>query len=186
MCVKRKKLARDYLKREDDNINFPVNWKSCLNILEVANPAVESSVELPLMAGDDKLMKFPYEKKISRDTNVCIWYTSATCDMNFSKTRMNNVKILKGPSGVFHTKSKTRKYNWLRSLLLTSVMKMETLNFDSKWTRYTPGSQFNLFGIGSQLSKGWNIEGNDETIWIEKYGSKVKFDENITTQKRVI
>ena len=66
----------------------------------MGNSAVVSSVELLLMDGDDKLMKFPDDAKILIDKNLWIGYTSSKCDTNFIKAGTKDTETPKGSSGV--------------------------------------------------------------------------------------
>ena len=50
----------------------------------------------------------------------------------------------------------------------------------------TPNYHFNLFSIGKKLRQVWNLGGSNESMCIEKYGCKVKFDGKITTTKGLI
>ena len=51
---------------------------------------------------------------------------------------------------------------------------------------YNTNYHFNLFVIVKQPVKRWELGGKYESIYIEKYGSKVKFDGRVMTSKEVI
>ena len=52
------------------------------------------------MARDNKLMRFPYDAKILRDTNIWIGDTSTTYDVTLIKELMANTETPKGSSVV--------------------------------------------------------------------------------------
>ena len=51
---------------------------------------------------------------------------------------------------------------------------------------YTLIYHFTLFSIGKWLRQGWKLGWNDYTIWIEKYGYKVKFDGKSMSEQLLI
>ena len=47
-------------------------------------------------------------------------------------------------------------------------------------------AEFNLFSITKRLIDGWELSGNDESLWITKGSNKVVFDIKIRTPKGAI
>ena len=86
--------------REENYSKQHINWKSRLKKSEVENASIGSSVEPLLMSDQNKLMKFPDDTKIFRDTNVWIGDTAATYDVTFSKSGMTNAETSKYSSVV--------------------------------------------------------------------------------------
>jgi hypothetical protein len=83
---------------------------------------------------------------------------------------------------------KTEATEWYGDLPVTVCDMEGNVKGDSKMTHvaYVPNSKFNLFSLTRMMINNWILGGDENSIWLEKGGSKIVFDINITTSSGAI
>jgi hypothetical protein len=134
------------------------------------------------------LMKFPNSIKLPLDPNFWIAYSGATVHATPNSSAMVKKNEKKCSDTVTMGNGESETTEWYEDLPV-AVYDMEG-NFkgDSKMTHmaYVPNSKFKLFSLTRMMINNWILGGDENIIWIEKWGNKIVFNIKIMTSTGAI
>eukprot|EP00957_Ditylum_brightwellii_P055231 4186527-Ditylum_brightwellii.AAC.1 len=119
------------------------------------------------------------------DPNVWVADTGASCDSTSHVSGLENCRIAPSNDGITLPDGSKKAATMIADL--TSMVCNKTGNqlFTTKMSniKYCKGQQFNLFSLTKRLKQGWQLHGDNDSIWIKKGNDCVQFDVRIGTKE---